>query len=205
MLPACEAFATLLAPHAEVVLHDIESDSIVQVWNGFSGRGPGDSSLLDELLSEFAADQFVLGPYGKVTADGRRLTSISAAVRDGDGKVRGLLCVNIDRSPLDHVLNMLTTMAMHDVGPRPAALFDRDWREQIALTVDEWCTEHRISRSALTRAHRLELVAALDRADLFATRNAAVHAAQALGVSRATVYSLLREVRAGGDSPTSLD
>ena len=202
-LPVCAAIARLLAPYGEVVLHDIESDTIVQLWNAFSDRHPGDPSLLDDILSDFEAGQDVLGPYEKVTTDGRRLTSISAAVCDADGKARGLLCVNLDRSPVDQALSMLTMLAGPSVESRPPALFDRDWREQISLTVASWCSDRHLLRSALSRSHRLELVAELDRADLFATRHAASHAANALGVSRATVYSLLREVREGrGEDPT---
>jgi predicted transcriptional regulator YheO len=40
------------------------------------------------------------------------------------------------------------------------------------------------------------VVAALDGQGLFATRGAAEHAGRALGVSRATIYALLREARA---------
>jgi predicted transcriptional regulator YheO len=47
----------------------------------------------------------------------------------------------------------------------------------------------------LTRVQRLELVRALDERGLFATRNAAAHAAGSLGVSRTTVYALLKEAR----------
>jgi predicted transcriptional regulator YheO len=43
----------------------------------------------------------------------------------------------------------------------------------------------------------MAIVRDLDEQDLFATRRAAEHVAQALGVSRATVYQLLREARTG--------
>jgi predicted transcriptional regulator YheO len=197
VVPTCAAIAQLLSPNAEVVLHDIETDTIVGLWNGFSNRRPGDPSLLSDILPDFENGQLVVGPYEKVNTDGRRLTSISAAVCDADGKTRGLLCVNLDQSPLDGVLAVLTKLAKPDVSSPPAALFDRDWREQIASIVESWCQKRHLTRSSLSRAQRLELVAELEHADLFATRHSADHAARALGVSRATVYSLLREIRAG--------
>jgi len=76
----------------------------------------------------------------------------------------------------------------------------RDWREQIALAVDERCREHGLDRRRLTRDQRGALVEHLDDRGLFATRNAADHAAHALGVSRATVYTLLKEVRGERDA-----
>jgi len=39
-----EAIATLFHPHVEVALHDLTSGRIVQLWNPFSGRRPGDKS-----------------------------------------------------------------------------------------------------------------------------------------------------------------
>jgi predicted transcriptional regulator YheO len=196
MVPTCQAVADLLHPHVEVVLHDLERDTIVRLWNGFSNRRPGDPSLLSELPGDPSRGS-VLGPYEKVTADGRRLTSITVVVQDDAANAAGLLCINLDRSPLDHIIDALGALASPPVTPRPAALFERDWREQIALSADEWCREHGVRRDALTRRDRVEIVRILDDRDLFATKNAAIHVATALGVSRATVYQLLREVRSG--------
>jgi len=44
--PACAAIAALLHPHAEVVVHELATDTIVAIWNPFSGRTVGDPSLM---------------------------------------------------------------------------------------------------------------------------------------------------------------
>lgn len=193
--PACQAITDLLHPNAEVVLHELATDTIVGIWNAFSSRRPGDPSLLAELPG--AGDPGpVIGPYEKVTIDGRRLTSISAMVTDDQGVNRGMLCINLDRSPLDGIVAALSSLASAPaVQPRLDALFERDWRDRIALTVDEWCRTHSLRREALTRSDRVEIIRTLDGQDLFATRKAAEHVATALGVSRATVYQLLRTAR----------
>jgi D-arginine utilization repressor len=191
--PVCAAIARLLQPYAEVVLHDLGADTIVGIWNPLSGRRVGSESLIAELPESWSTAP-VVGPYAKVLADGRRLSAVSAVIRDGDGIARGLLCINLDRSALDLAAELLTNLAAPQV-PRPAELFSRDWREQIAQAVDEECHERGLSRARLTREDRRRLVEALECRGLFATRHAANHAAGALGVSRATVYALLREVR----------
>jgi predicted transcriptional regulator YheO len=61
--------------------------------------------------------------------------------------------------------------------------------------VDEECRSRHLRRDRLTRPQRLELVRVLDEHGLFATRNAAAHAGAALGVSRTTIYALLKEAR----------
>ena len=192
-LATCEAIVALLAPYAEVAVHDVRRDRIVGIWNPISERKIGDRSLIAELPPHAEEDR-VIGPYGKVLADGRQVTSVSVVLRNAKGVPRGLLCVNLDRSPFDGMIDALVRFAA-PVEDRPAELFDKDWREQISLVVDEECRSRHLRRDRLSRAQRLELVRVLDGRGLFATRNAAAHAGKALGVSRTTVYALLKEAR----------
>jgi len=193
-LATCEAIVTLFHPFAEVAVHDIRRDRIVALWNPISERVVGDASLLDE-LPEHPEDARVIGSYPKVLADGRAVTSVSVVLCNARGARRGLLCINFDRSPLDGTIDFLTRFAA-PVQERPPELFDRDWREQIALLVDAECRVRQLRRDRLTREQRLGLVKLMDERGLFATRNAAAHAARAVGASRATIYALLKEARA---------
>jgi predicted transcriptional regulator YheO len=192
--PTCAAIAALLSPYGEVVVHELATDRIVAIWNGFSGRKVGDPALLDELPDPLPAGG-VYGPYEKVLVDGRRISSVSAIVADAHGVACGLLCVNLDRSPLDNLTELLSAFAA-PVQSRPPELFNRAWNEQIALAVDFECRERGLRRDTLTRADRKAVVASVEAQGLFETRNAAEHAARALRTSRATVYALLKEVRA---------
>ena len=192
-IPVCEAIVALLAPLAEVAVHDVRRDRIVAIWNPISERRIGDRSLIAE-LPPYPEDARVIGPYPKVLADGRAITSVSVVLHNAKGAPRGLLCINFDRSPLDGTIDLLVRFAAA-VEDRPPELFDRDWREQILLVVDEGCRSRSLRRDRLTRVQRLELVRVLDERGLFATRNAATHAGRALGVSRTTVYALLKEAR----------
>jgi predicted transcriptional regulator YheO len=192
-LPVCEAVVALFAPLAEVAVHDIRRDRLVGIWNPLSTRKIGDRSLIDE-LPPYPEGARVIGPYPKVLADGRAITSVSVVLHNAKGVPRGLLCINFDRSPLDGMIDLLVRFAA-PLEDRPPELFERDWREQILLVVDEECRSRRARRDRLTREQRLDLVRVLDERGLFATRNAAAHAARALGVSRTTVYALLKEAR----------
>jgi predicted transcriptional regulator YheO len=192
-LGVCEAVVALFAPYAEVAVHDIRRDRLVGIWSPMSDRRIGEPSLLDGLPPMAAAGR-VIGPYGKVLPDGRQITSVSVVLGNSKGEPRGLLCINFDRSSLDGMIDQLVRFAA-PAEDRPAELFDKDWREQISLVVDEECRSRHLRRDRLTRSHRLELVRVLDGRGLFATRNAAVHAGMALGVSRTTIYALLKEAR----------
>ena len=192
--PACAAIAALLHPHGEVVVHELATDTIVAIWNPFSGRAVGDPSLLQELPAHWS-EQPMQGPYPKVEVDGRPVSAVSAVVPDAGGAPRGLLCVNLDRTPFEDAMRVLGGLFAPTTA-QPPELFERDWRDQIAAGVADYCAELGLPRERLTRAQRVELLRRLEQAGLFATRNAADHTATALGVSRATVYSMLKEIRA---------
>jgi D-arginine utilization repressor len=191
--PACTAIAALLYPHAEVVVHELGADRIVALWNPSSGRACGDPSLLQELPAHWSQLP-VQGPYPKVELDGRPISAVSAVVPDASGVPRGLLCVNLDRTPFADAARLLGTLFAPTTAP-PPELFERDWRDQIASVVAGYCAEFAVPRERLSRAQRVALTGRLEHAGLFATRGAADHTATALGVSRATVYSMLKEIR----------
>jgi predicted transcriptional regulator YheO len=194
--PIGEAIARLFHPYAEVVVHDLASDRIVALWNPTSRRRVGDPALISELpegLDTLGGPLGIYGPYAKVLPDGRSLTSVSAVLLDAQGIRRGMMCVNFDRSPLDGVVQLLSGFAAA-LAPQPPELFQRDWREQIAQVIAEECRARHLRLGELTRADRTDLVRTLKDKGLFSTRQAASHTAAALGVSRATVYSLLKEV-----------
>ena len=192
-LPTCEAIVALFAPDSEVAVHDFRRDRIVAIWNALSKRRVGDRSRSDEVPPR-SEDVRVIGPYPSVLADGRAITSVGVVLRNAKNAPRGLLWINLDRSPFDAMIDVLVRFAA-PVEDRPAELSERDWREQILLVVDEECRSRHLRRERLSRDQRLELVRVLDDRGLFATRNAAAPAAGALGVSRTTVYALPKEAR----------
>jgi D-arginine utilization repressor len=184
-----DAVVALLHPSAEVVLHDVRRDRIAAIWNPFSGRKVGQAALLGE-LPEHDRSTNVVGPYEKVGTDGHRITSVSVYVADG----AGLICINLDRHPLDTAIDALSKFAAA-IAPRPQELFEHDWREEISVMVDDWCRRQQLNREHLTREQRIVLITELDAKGLFAMRSASQFVARAVGVSRSTLYTLLQEAR----------
>ncbi len=123
-LPVCEAIVALFHPLAEVVVHDVRRDRVVAIWNAISERKVGDPSLMGELPKSPDGAR-VIGPYPKVLADGRAITSVSVVLRNAKGATRGLLCIDFDRSPLDGAIEMLTRFA---APVREQARDIPDWR-----------------------------------------------------------------------------
>jgi predicted transcriptional regulator YheO len=193
--PVCQAVAALLSPYAEVVLHDPGTDRILAVWNPTGSRRAGDPSLLGELdaLDQSAGDVF--GPYEKLLADGRRLSSVSAVLRTAEGTPSAVLCVNLDRTPLEQAAAVLSAFGAPTV-TRPEPLFEQDWNERIQHVVGGFVRESGRPVERLTRQDRLTVLGRLEEAGVFAVRRAVPAVAGALKISRSTLYSLLAEIRA---------
>jgi D-arginine utilization repressor len=200
--PVCEAIARLLSPHGEVVLHDAVTDRILGIWNAFSGRSPGDPSLLGELDALSPAGTDVYGPYPKSLSDGRRLSSVSAVIRDAEGRAEVVLCVNVDRSAFDGAARLLSGFAATTNG-RPQLLFELDWTETLNEMVAEFVRDRGTPVERLDKQQRRELLSRLDGAGIFTHRRSVPVVAQALRMSRSAAYQLLAEMRKETDANTS--
>lgn len=192
--PVCQAVAALLGPYAEVALHDPDTDRVLEIWNPMTSRRAGDPSLLGELDDLEPSAHDVFGPYEKLLTDGRRLSSVSAVLRDDLGKPSAVLCINLDRTPLDQAAALLSAFGAPTV-ERPEPLFEQDWSERIQNIIGDYVRETGRPVERLTRQDRLTVLGRLDEARVFAVRRAAPVVAGALRVSRSTVYGLLSELR----------
>ncbi|PXY22626.1 helix-turn-helix transcriptional regulator [Prauserella muralis] len=192
--PACQAIAVLLGPYAEVVLHDAVRDRVLGIWNPLGDRGPGDPSLLGELGRLEATAHDVYGPYEKLLPDGRRLSSVSAVLREADGEPSAVLCVNLDRTPLDQAATLLAAFAA-PTAPRPEPLFEHDWTERVHQIIGSFVRSAGRPVERLGREERLTVLGELRQAGVFAVRKAVPVVASALRVSRSTVYALLAELK----------
>jgi predicted transcriptional regulator YheO len=194
LAPIGDALARLLSPHAEVVLHDPSTDEIVAIWNPLSGREPGDPSLLGELDELSATGTDVYGPYPKTASDGRRLSSVSAVIRDDDGKPAYVFCVNVDRTAFEAASRLLAAFAAPVVG-QPRVLFEHDWSESLNEIVAGYVQERGLTVERLSRTDRLEVLGRLDAAGVLSQRRSVPAVARALGVSRSALYQLLAQTR----------
>lgn len=194
--PVCDAIALLLQPHAEVVLHDLETETVVHLANPFSNRELGEPSLLHEI--DFRLDDRLLGPYEKLNFDGRRLKSVSAVLRDANDRAVGVLCINLDVTHLQSAIDLLSSMArVPQNDAQPAVLFKEDWHERINKYVYGWTAHRGISVADMTRQQKQQLVLELADDGAFGGKHASAYVSRILQMSRATVYNYLRASRGG--------
>lgn len=189
-----DAIAALFRPHVEVVVHDLVSMTIAHIANPLSRRKPGDSSSADRFPDE-ALRQPVIGPYRKTSTDGRNMRSVTAVLRDPQGKPHGMLCINFDVSMLERVQDSLGALAFLPASPEPQTFFHDSWRQALEQMVRGYETTAGMSAMALDAAGRRELIRQIHDARILDIRNAAPAVAERLGISRASLYKYLKDAR----------
>ena len=138
----------------------------------------------------------MLGPYEKADNTGQPIRSITAVIRNEDGNPIGILCINLDFSVLESALEILDKLVRSpDIDAIPEALFRKDWRDLIKLEIRSYLLETDKTLDLLDINGRMALVKRLDEKGLFYVRKSMEQVAGNLGVSRATEYKYLKEIR----------
>jgi len=188
-----DAIAKLLEPYVEVVIHDVETETVAYIANNYSKREIGEPSLFDKIgFSESKAQQ-IIGPYEKTNWNGQKIKSISSVLRSASGSVIGLLCINMDVSDFYRMQQSLQFfISPSNLVDQPEELFKEDWHEKINIFVYSWTKNRGINVETLNRNEKRALIEALSENGAFSAKNAAAYIARILNVSRATVYNHLK-------------
>ncbi len=193
--PICRAIAALLPGQVEVVLHDLTTNRIIHIENGFSPRKAGDDSLTDitSYQSELQPDD-TIGPYLKSNSDGARLRTVSALLRNEQGEPTGLLCLNLRLKELEIARDILAAFTDLETD-NPSTMVRNDWRETANKIIATCLKELKITANQIRRPERLFIVTHLLQADIFSARNSSDYVSEALGISRAGLYDLIKEAK----------
>ncbi|TQV73318.1 helix-turn-helix transcriptional regulator [Denitrobaculum tricleocarpae] len=197
----CRLMTRLFPGQLEVVLHDLRTGKIVGIEGNLSNRAVGDESLVEtESLEADVDDADIIGPYAQTNWNGEVLRSFTAVVRDEDRRPSGLICVNMRTAAFAAAADLLAAFSAVGQKPRSKALFAQDWREAANALIAETLSERGVTLVTARRTDKVALVAALDRAGILEMRGSPDYAAKALGMSRASIYNLLKDARREGAS-----
>ena len=196
--PVADAVAQLLAPYAEVVIHDIESDTVHYIANAFSKRLAGAPSRLKLTSRDLDRAGPVIGPYEKIGERGQSIRSVTAVLQDAAGVPRGLMCINLEFSQAAAALDLLEKLIRPPQSQsHPELLFRNEWQNQIKGEIQVFLARHHLDlqEAAATPKIRQQLMAHLETKGLFYVRKSIEQTAAILGVSRATAYNDLQIIR----------
>jgi predicted transcriptional regulator YheO len=206
LLPLVRGLSEFLGPTCEVVLHDLGElpHSIIAIEHGdVTGRQVGGvptDRMLETLRRGPGADEqyrvYLSGSRGKL------LRSLSVPLRDERGEAYALLGLNMDVTLLvqaQHALSQLSGAADGD-GTRPAEneeIFTGDIRDVVAAMIARALAEVGKSVASMSRDEKMDVVRRLEERGAFLVKRSAEQVAEALDLSRFTIFSYLKEIRAG--------
>lgn len=202
-----EPLAALLPGECEVVLHDLRdlSRSIVAIAGNLTGEKVGGAAP-DSLLAAQKNGSFgtALG-YSTRHPDGHELRSSTLIFRDDSGVAVAALCVTNDTKDWSTALELARSMLPWTTGELHGSAQQKS--DDSLQDVDD------LARKVFTRAlesidipvdlmhkrHKLAVVRELNESGYFLLRESVETAAQALGVTRFTIYNYLNELETPGD------
>ncbi|GAB6175324.1 PAS domain-containing protein [Desulfobaculum senezii] len=208
-IPLVEFLGTFLGKDCEVVLHDTTSveKSVVAIANNhISGRRIG-APLTDLALSFLREKQYenrsFIMEYSSLSKDGKRLHSATYFIKDADGELLGMLCLNMDVTKVCQVRELLDNMIENggfgaslspDIAPTHGeeSFHENieDLTENMVLNV---IRRYNIPPERMTADEKTEIVAELNRKGVFLIKGSVGVVAQYLDASEATIYRYMQK------------
>lgn len=197
--PVADMIAGTFGSSCEAVVHDLSQpeNSVVYVANGsVTGRQVGQSfdHLVRQVLlnKDFKNDRVT--NYMFESSDGRKIKSSSALIRDGDGNVIGMICVNCDLTACQMMQAQLQSF-LSAGQEEPEA--EKDVDQDVMAVIDELILKiiGTTDVKNMTRKKSVELVRFMDEKGIFLVKGAMDKVAALMGVSRVTIYSYLDEAK----------
>lgn len=192
----------LLGENTEVVLHDLTNyeNSIIAIENGYiSGREEGDP--LTDLALKFIKDKELsrknyITNYNGKTKTGHNLRSSTYFIKNDEGKIIGMLCVNINTSDLMYAKKILNKLIYgnKEVDEKisiPDEKFTNSIEELVDSIISDVIKEIPVLPERMTAEEKKDIVKKLDERGVFLLKNAIPKIAEILKTSEATIYRYL--------------
>lgn len=193
-----KALADFLGPNIEIVLHAITNDKsdIIAIENGhITGRKVGDSlteagKVIIKKL-ENGLDYF--GPYKSFSPKRKNLRSITIAIRNKNGKLIGLLCLNMDLTNFENILKFVDNFLKFRSDNKEIFIKQVKKHSLEEIFTETYSTVS--SKFANGRVDNFSLIKYLYEDNFFTFKNAVPYVASKLNISIYTVYSYLRKLK----------
>lgn len=194
-----DGIASLIGPFCEIVLHSLENlnTSAVKIANGENtGRQVGSpiTDLALKMLQDIeGSERNFSRSYFTRAKGGVLMKSITIAIRNGDDRVIGLLCINVN---LDAPFSQILQAFLPDQDSNQAASsvnFASDVEELVDKTVERTIEEINANKSVSNNTKNRQIVMELFDKGIFDIKDAINRVADRLNISKHTVYLYIRQ------------
>jgi len=189
--------------HSEVILHDFSQpkNSVVYTCNNVVTRREIGQSFTEyfvkEVLLSRKFNNDLSANYMMEGEDGKKIKSSTALIRDGNGKVIGALCVNIDITDMKRVFSQFMSMiGMREETILPASdevTVMPNIREIVDDIIDMTIGSQDVA--TMSRDQKVDLIRFMNDKGLFLIKGTMEKVAERMGISRVTIYGYLDEIK----------
>ncbi|OBT10214.1 hypothetical protein A9264_03555 [Vibrio sp. UCD-FRSSP16_10] len=194
-----DGIASLIGQFCEIVLHSLEdlNTSAIRIANGENtGRKVGSpiTVLALKMLKDIeGSERNFSRSYFTRAKGGVLMKSITVAIRNGDNRVIGLLCLNVN---LDAPFSQVLTSFMPTEEAQAAASsvnFASDVEELVDQTVERTIDEVNADKLVSNNTKNRQIVMELFDKGIFDIKDAINRVADRLNISKHTVYLYIRQ------------
>lgn len=194
-----DGLASLIGPFCEIVLHSLEdlNTSAIKIANGENtGRQVGSpiTDLALKMLKDIeGSERNFSRSYFTRAKGGVFMKSITIAIRNGDNRVIGLLCINVNLdAPFSQVLQSF--MPTQDAKDAASSVnFASDVEELVDQTVERTIEDINADKSVSNNTKNRQIVMELYDKGIFDIKDAINRVADRLNISKHTVYLYIRQ------------
>lgn len=197
-----DGLAMLIGLHCEIVLHSLEDlkCSAIRIANGeHTGRKVGSpiTDLALRMLHDMTgADSNVSRVYFTRAKSGVLMKSVTIAIRNRDGRVIGLLCINMNLDvPFSQIMS--TFMPSENKEIASSVNFASSVEDLVTQTLEFTIKEVNADRNVPNNIKNRQIVINLYEKGIFDIKDAINHVADRLDISRHTVYLYIRQFKSG--------
>lgn len=189
----------MFGSRCEVAVHDFTNlqQSLIYIAGNVTSRKIG-SPITDLVLNELRkepADIKDIPSYRTQSKEGNVMKSTTVFLRDEENKIIGALCTNYDISLFMQLGGEIAEFVDFQEEKQPSETFFNSVHDVIHEMVHQVLNRFKKAPSDMTMEEKVEVVGELDERGTFLIKGATEYVAQALGVSKFTVYNYLNRVR----------
>lgn len=209
-IPMVDFIADVIGPHCEVILHKVDTieNSVIAIRNGYiSGRQIG--CPLTDLAVEFIQKRIYLERnavinYLSETTNGEKLRSSTFFIKNPQGILIGMICVNIVDSPENIVVKDLATKLVNALMPDNSSPIKKVTKEEkseelLSTSIDtvvdslvaKIISENGVPVDRMSIEEKIFIVQKLSSNGIFKIKGAITKIASSLKISESTVYRYL--------------
>lgn len=195
-----------LGEHCEVVLQNCSKGCIDMIVNGhISGRKVGDplTDLAKRIIknNDWQEYDYITGYEGR-TLDGKLLRSSTFFIKD-DGKLVGMLCINLDTSHYSQISELILGLGGLTMTGKTVLIGNEHDSKQETFTNSIAESFTSVIRNLygneipenFTQEDRINIIQHLDEKEVFEIKTAISYIAPKLKCSESSVYRYLQKVR----------